>query len=380
MKFYSVWQPLKNEDAHTALVFGFLRHAPPELALQPWLQSVLGPPVKTNSLSIEHFWPPYPSSHQEITEPDLAFPVDGGDSWVIVEAKPSYQQHAASQLSREVIDTVAATGASHVTLIMVAADLGEPPEREAWEQHIRAKLAESGLGAKMRLAYSSWADLGAQIEACGQASSAWAAYAADVLQQLRNKALLGYRGVDVFQGLSEINVATVIEAYNRLVLAARQFFLQLHGSPGFQALGLQPRGHKGFEMLRDDTSSVITQDPDWFTITTMISPYRHSGWPDGIGAFAGFFFDDDEASIVTGAFAGSGFDNFALSFGYSEDVALDELKNELLQGAAQQLDAASKGGAIEFRYGTRIWSDSHPGDDIQWTLTGLEEAVSLLNG
>jgi hypothetical protein len=31
MKFYSIWQPLKNEDAHTALAFGFVRHAPAEL-------------------------------------------------------------------------------------------------------------------------------------------------------------------------------------------------------------------------------------------------------------------------------------------------------------------------------------------------------------
>jgi hypothetical protein len=379
MKFYSVWQPLKNEDAHTALVFGFLRHAPPELALQPWLQKVLGPGVKTDSLSVGHFWPRYPSSEQEITEPDLAFPVDGEDSWVIIEAKPSYQQHVAAQLAREVIDTVAATGASHVTLVMIAADLGEPPELEAWEQHIKAKLAESGLGAKMRLAYSSWADLGAWIEACGEVSSEWAAYAADVLQQLRSKALLGYKGVDVFQGLSEISVVTVIEGYNRVVLAARQFFLALHGSSGFQALGLQPPAHKGFEMLRDDTSSVITQDPDWFTTTTMISPYRHPAWAYGTGAFAGFFFDDDDAYIVAGAFAGTGLANFALSFGYSEEVALDALTNEILKSTgAPQLDTASTGGGIEFRYGARIWSDSQAAEDIEWTLTALNDAVGLL--
>jgi hypothetical protein len=355
MKFYSVWQPLKNEDAHTALVFGFLRHAPPELALQPWLQKVLGPGVKIGSLSADRFWPRYPSSDQEVTEPDLAFPVDGGDSWVIIEAKPSYQQQAAAQLTRDVLDTVSATGASQVILIMVAADLGEPPERDAWEQHIRAKLAESGLGADMRLAYSSWADVGAQIEACGEASSAWGAYASDVLQQLRSKALLGYKGVDVFQGLTQIDVATVIEGYNRVVLAARQFFLALHGSSGFQALGLQPPGHKGFEMLRDDTPSVITQDPDWFTTTTMISPYRHPAWPGGTGAFAGFFFDDADAYIVTGAHAGPGLANFALSFGYSEEVALDVVANEILKGTvAPQLDTASRGGGIEFRYGASV--------------------------
>src|SRR5688572_22230418 len=41
LTFLSHWQPLRNEDAHTALVFGFLRHADPEYGLGPWLTSVL---------------------------------------------------------------------------------------------------------------------------------------------------------------------------------------------------------------------------------------------------------------------------------------------------------------------------------------------------
>ena len=73
MKFFANWQPLKNEDAHTALVFGFLRHAPADEALNPWLSDVLGHDVHVEQLQRADFWPRYPSEDQDVTEPDLAF-------------------------------------------------------------------------------------------------------------------------------------------------------------------------------------------------------------------------------------------------------------------------------------------------------------------
>jgi hypothetical protein len=36
VSFLSRWQPLRDEDAHTALVFEFLRFAPTTVALDPW--------------------------------------------------------------------------------------------------------------------------------------------------------------------------------------------------------------------------------------------------------------------------------------------------------------------------------------------------------
>ncbi|MBV9944555.1 MAG: hypothetical protein JO262_20695 [Solirubrobacterales bacterium] len=41
MSFYSVWQPLgerRMEDARTALVFGFLRHADANAVLRPYVR------------------------------------------------------------------------------------------------------------------------------------------------------------------------------------------------------------------------------------------------------------------------------------------------------------------------------------------------------
>lgn len=378
MKFYSVWQPLKNEDAHTALVFGFLRHAPPELALRPWLKEIVGGEVVAGPLAPGEFWPRYPSSVDEhkATEPDLAFPVDGGNSWVIIEAKPLYKQHEPGQLGREVVDTVRATGAKRATVIMVGADLGVPRAYEAFETEVRQRLGAHDVGPiELQLAYSSWAQLGAHVEACGHAAPEWRTYSDDVLEQLKTKALLGYNGLDVFEGLEEVNAATVVAGYNRVVLAARQFFLTLHDSTRFQALGMRPPGSKDFEMLRDDPSTVLTQYEDWFTTWTLLAPYRHPDWSDGQGAFAGFFFDDEGAYLVAGAFIAPSMSDFAVTFSESADVKVNELQNPSLRDAvASELDGASVGRKNEFRYGSRTWSDSTPKDDIEWTLGCLAQA------
>ena len=57
MSFYSRWQPLVDEDRHTALVFGFFRHAPVADALEPWLERVIGRPLKATPLRPDSFWP-----------------------------------------------------------------------------------------------------------------------------------------------------------------------------------------------------------------------------------------------------------------------------------------------------------------------------------
>lgn len=61
MKYLSNWQPLVNEDRHTALLFGFMRHAPVESALNPWPSAVLGRPMRARALTQDAFWPNLPS-------------------------------------------------------------------------------------------------------------------------------------------------------------------------------------------------------------------------------------------------------------------------------------------------------------------------------
>ena len=64
MSFFTHWQPLHNEDAHTALVFGYLRHAPATHGLEPWLTATFGRPLTAPSLEHESFWPAHLSGHE----------------------------------------------------------------------------------------------------------------------------------------------------------------------------------------------------------------------------------------------------------------------------------------------------------------------------
>ena len=108
MKLYATWQPLVNEDAQTALVFGMLRHLPVERALIPWLQGVLGRAVKAEPLRPDSFWPRYDSVFDGAnwTEPELVSEIDDGEPLlVIVENKPGFSGHRLEQLAREAVDT-----------------------------------------------------------------------------------------------------------------------------------------------------------------------------------------------------------------------------------------------------------------------------------
>jgi hypothetical protein len=46
VKFFSRWQPVRDEDHLTALVFGFLRHAPAVAGIDAWLTLTLCRPVE----------------------------------------------------------------------------------------------------------------------------------------------------------------------------------------------------------------------------------------------------------------------------------------------------------------------------------------------
>jgi hypothetical protein len=86
MIFLSNSQPLLNEDRHTALVFGFMRHAPTNLALNPWLSKVLGRSVEALPLRQHDFWPTLTSRvpGSVRTESELAFEADDGQRLIVV--------------------------------------------------------------------------------------------------------------------------------------------------------------------------------------------------------------------------------------------------------------------------------------------------------
>ncbi|MCA1656685.1 MAG: hypothetical protein LC713_03075, partial [Actinobacteria bacterium] len=109
MGYYAHWQPLVDENAHTVLTFGFLRHAPPDSALNPWLSEVLQRAVTCQGLQADAFWPRYRSTvgGSVSTEPEVVFWArDSEPLLVVIEVKPWYGQHAIGQLRREAVDTV----------------------------------------------------------------------------------------------------------------------------------------------------------------------------------------------------------------------------------------------------------------------------------
>jgi len=243
VKLYENWLPLDSEDAQTALVFGALRHLPVEHGLRPWLSTVLSRSVKAAPLEVEDFWPRLPSivDGSTTTEPELVFEVnDGQPLLIVIENKPRHGGHTVEQISREAVDTAKQRGAARLALVMVGGDIGPPMDVTAWHAGTIARLQEYGLSdVEFELFYSSWAAIGRVLKDCAERQPTWARYIEDALAQLRFNALLGYNGAPVFDDLENMTVPSVVEGYNRAMLAARQFFLTLHGQSGFRNFGFE---------------------------------------------------------------------------------------------------------------------------------------------
>jgi hypothetical protein len=382
VSFYSRWQPLDSEDAQTALVFGFMRHAPPEVALAPWLTDVLGHPVTGGALAPGAFWPSVPSvlADHDRTVPDVVFEAsDGQPLLVVIESKLGAGQHGFEQLVREAIDTAHATGAERLAVVMVGADIGMPPQTEGWELAIAKALVGEGLeGVDIMLRYSSWARLGHWIEACAAASPEWSTYAEDVVAQLYRHGQLGYKGAPVFDDLDGLSVVNAVEAVNRTTKQARQFFLALTGHTRFGALGLKPLS-RSFEMLRDGGGTrSLNQEEDWFTTSTLLSPFRKPEWDPRAGVFAAFYLAaDDEPDLNAGLFWADPARDFQYGFAWSETVDESELESIAEVGSGSPMLAEITASSnTEWRYATRSWRSGDPDGDVDWTLDVLEAASS----
>lgn len=208
MKFFSRWQPLVDEDAHTALVFGFMRHAPVKAMLEPWLTNLLGRHVTVDEPLAPHdFWPNYRSRMEgrTRTEPELVFAADDGRPLlIVVEVKPSFGQHYVEQIVREAVDTAGERRPARLAVIMVGADLARPAETSGWQGELVTALRRHGHGhghVEAELRYSSWALLGQRLRSSAVEAPEWRRYADDVVHHLRLKGLLGYNGGPMFDDL-----------------------------------------------------------------------------------------------------------------------------------------------------------------------------------
>lgn len=386
MSFYSAWQPLETEDAQTALVFGFLRHAPAELALRPWLAKTLKRDASAGPLQLDDFWPSYRSALAKHTRtvPELVFHAedDRGELVIAIEAKRHPGGHDLPQLVREAVDTARANEAQRIAVIMVGVDPGQPPQVPAWQNAIRAGLDEHGLReVDSELHYSSWALLGECIEAAAASDTSLALYAHDVWAQLALHGLLGYKGAPMSEDLTTLTIPNAFELVNRTIKQARQFFLALTGHSRFAALGLKPPGSAA-RMLRDGaTTRSLNQDEDWFVTTTLFSHFRKPAWPKGAGAFAAFYVatEDEAPQLAAGAYRADSTTDIQYSFAWS-DGARDKVKSQILRDTVSPMLTEfgfTDGGKADWRYAVRSWEPGDPDGDLDWTLDALEAAVAI---
>lgn len=381
MKYLSNWQPLTNEDRHTALLFGFMRHAPVHNALNPWLLEVLGRRVDAEPLSQNTFWPRLPSivPGSATTEPEIVFRAqdEDGPFTVVVEVKPGYGMMGPDQICREVVDVASSSDASRVACLMIGADLGAPMDLVKWKGQIEESLRThlSGREVGVELKYASFASLGRAIRDCGQQVPVLSRYADDVLAKLRRKGLLGYDGTPMLDDLDGLTIPNAVEAFNRSIRAAREFFLQLHSQPRFTALGLQPYWAE-HRMVRNGGSQVPTQPVEWFDTTVVIALYKTASWDPKRAVFICFDLLGDgreDADLCAGACAVT---NPSVSYAFAQGERGAVLANPVLQGADAMSETLAGPGS-QWRFARRPWKPGHGEEDIRWTLARLSEAIRI---
>ena len=387
LKYFSVWQPLVDEDAHTALVFGFLRHAPATYALNPWLSQALDRAVTALPPEPVSFWPTYASvmeGHHR-TEPELVFDAvdELGQLTIIIEAKPGFDQHTDAQVTREIIDAASNERAPRVALIMLGADRFEPPKVAAWRAALRNDLDAHGLSdLRVELRYSSWAKLGEAIIACGKQAPDWSRYADDATHQLRNKSLLGYDGGPMFDDLDGLTVPNAVEVYNRILTTAKNLFLTLESQERFRDLRLQPFGGTSRLTADGGIGQGGLKRPDGDFVTSMIlSAWRKPDWPTGAGVYVAIWLTPDDgahAELQTGAFRapGRGVTDLVWTYAGVEEPEDQQAHDPgLVRTDKTVLDQVCEGAGTEWVYAAREWVAGQGDADLRWLLDRLDAAI-----
>ncbi len=381
MSFYSRWQPLVDEDRHTALVFGFFRHAPVALGLEPWLTAVLGRPVRAQPLAPQSFWPMLPSvvSGWASTEPELVFDAHDatGPLKIVVEVKPGYSMHTIEQITREVIDVSTVVAPRRIALLMVGADLGPPTTTAGWRTIIAAAVREHRLDVEAETHYSSFALIGETIAAVGRTRPEWGAYAADVLAQLKRKGLLGYGGAPMLDDLEELTLRNAVEVFNRIMKSARQFYLQLHEHAAFGATRLEPDigsgGYVSPRMLRDGRTDAITQPEETFTTKIFLSLYRHPELPDSDRVFIAFDLaasNDTEIQLLAGRWQ-----NYRPNEPNLRKLA-DAITKSSPNNDPASLPYKASEGTSHWTYDRRPWHAGHALEDLKWATDRAAAAIA----
>lgn len=381
MKYFAHWQPLQDEDKHTALLFGFLRHAPLDAGLNPWLQATLGRPLEATPLAPSDFWPRYASlvEGSAHTEPELVFAAsDGRPLTVVIEVKPGYGMLMLPQIAREVIDTANARGSQRVACVMIGADLAAPMDLPAWKAEVEAQLGAAlpARNIEVELAYSSFASLGRAAISCAAAAPEWRSYADDVVAHLRRRGLLGYDGAPMLDDLEELTLPNAVEAFNRAILAARDFFLQLHAQPRFEELRLSSIYAPQHRMYRNGGSEALTQPVEWFRTTVLMTAYRRPEWDEKRSVFVCFDLRGNGRSTAD-LLAGAALLTDGLTYAFDSAQLGARPSNEALNEAERRTLHEMAANPSQWRFERRPWEPGNADEDIAWTLKRLEDGIAI---
>jgi hypothetical protein len=281
VKFFSRWQRPEIEDHLTALVLGFMRHAPVALACSPWLSEVLGRPVRVESITVGDLWPNFPTLAKDgmRTEPDAVLRVeDGSPLLVVIEVKPDEGAQSLAQLRREAVDVAAATGAGRVAVVMLDAGLGPPPEMVIWTAALTAEVPELlGRPCALELRHSSFRQVAATLAEAGRRDLTWAAYAEDVTGQLRRKGLTGYDGAPIIDEEVEMGLREAAEAFNVATRQTRELALAVCSHPRWHAAQLAPTA----TLHRGANTAVLPGSASWFEQRAFLVVSRVPDGPKG---------------------------------------------------------------------------------------------------
>lgn len=361
----SVWQRADSEDERTALVFGFLRHAPVDVALQPLLEGILGVAVRVDPLERRHFWPAFPSGSGRVI-PDLCFPaaVAGERAMVVVEAKRTTEPHPRVQIRAEA--AAAARDSSRPDLVVVLTvgsrgDIGDltPVVQEAVGEGVRGVHE-----------HVPWTRLGDFIGSV--ADPAWAVYADDVLDRLRRYGLMRDPARPTLP--PGVTPQAAVEAVNRLTLSAHDFLVDVDDRIGRPASCGLAQG----QVWRTGTSEGRDRLPVWRTQGVVYGAWARRDWDDRqrVLVAVDLVAPDGPLVLVGPAWAKNGYLTPMMLEGSETVLPSHRGLDQLALHFGQRRAYMGRTEMRDFRFVSRPWSQE-PAADREWLRAEFHLALDV---